>query len=299
MTTLLVGTPEGLHALDERGRHGKVQQPGRHVTALGRSADAIWAILDGSQAWRTESDAWTHVADTAGLGATCIASMNGEVLVGTSEARLLRVTGRTLEPVAAFDRIEGRDDWYTPWGGPPDTRSMSNWDDDIYVNVHVGGIAHSDDGGSSWRPTIDIDADVHQVTTAEGMVLAACAGGLATSRDRGRTWSFRTEGLESVYSRAVAVCGDTVLVSASNGPRGGGAAVYRGDLEGGPFSRCAAGPGWFDDNIDTHCLDALPDGSLAAFGTSDGRVYASTDQGATWDELASDLGSVTRLLPMP
>ena len=49
------------------------------------------------------------------------------------------------------------------------------------------------------------------------------------------------------------------------------------------FERCRDGlPAWFDDNIDSSCLDAPPDGSVAAFGTSDGRVFASTDMGASW-----------------
>lgn len=172
-------------------------------------------------------------------------------------------------------------------------------DDDVYVNVHVGGILRSPDRGETWRPTIDIDADVHQVTTAEGLVLAACAEGLATSTDRGETWSFRTDGLEARYARAVAVCGESVLVSSSNGPRGGRAAVYRADRGGGGFERCLAGPGWFDDNIDTSCLDALPDDPFAAFGTTDGRIYASTDAGSTWDELAAGLPPVRRVLVMP
>ena len=134
--------------------------------------------------------------------------------------------------------------------------------------MHVGGILHTEDRGNSWNPTIDIDADVHQVATTEELVLAACAGGLAISADRGATWTMRSEGLDAPYSRAVAVCGDAVLVSASNGPRGGRAAVYRGALGGGSFERCTAGlPEWFDDNIDTYCLDALNDGSFAAFGT--------------------------------
>ena len=121
--------------------------------------------------------------------------------------------------------------------------------------MHVGGILRSDDGGATWTPTIDIDSDVHHVTTAEGMVLAACAGGLASSSDRGVTWTVRTDGLEAPYSRAVAVCGDVVLVSASKGPRGGRAGVYRGDLVGGAFERCTSGlPDLFDDNIDTYCL---------------------------------------------
>src|SRR5262249_54514880 len=179
----------------------------------------------------------------------------------SSEARLFRLAEGTLEPIAAFDDAEGREDWYTPWGGPPDTRSISEWDEEVYVNVHVGGILHTGDSGRTWNPTIDIDADVHQVATAEGLVLAACAGGLATSTDRGATWSMRSDGLEAPYSRAVVVCGDTLLISASNGPRGGGAAVYRGDRTVGPFERCTTGlPGSFEDNIDTYCLDALRDG---------------------------------------
>lgn len=131
-------------------------------------------------------------------------------------------------------------------------------------------------------------------------MLAACAGGLASSTDRGATWTHRTDGLEARYSRAVAVCGDAVLVSTSNGPRGGRAALYRGNLAGGTFERCRTGlPEWFDENIDTYCLDALPDGSFAAFGTSDGRLYDSTDQGATWGERASGLQPVQRVLVLP
>jgi hypothetical protein len=97
------------------------------------------------------------------------------------------------------------------------------------------------------------------------------------------------------------VCGDVLLMSASSGPRGGRAGVYRAPLAGGTFERCGAGlPEWFDDNIDTYCLDALPeDGSFAAFGISGGRVFGSTDQGSTWDELASGLPAVQRVLVMP
>jgi hypothetical protein len=74
----------------------------------------------------------------------------------------------------------------------------------------------------------------------------------------------------------------------------------RGNLAGGTFERCRAGlPERFEDNIDTYCLDALPDGSFAAFGTSDGRVYGSTDQGASWDERASGLQPVQRVLVLP
>ena len=300
MPTILVATRDGLHTFDDEGRSRQVAQAGRSVTALGRARDELWAIVDASELWHAAGADWSHVADLGDLRATCVAGIGADVFVGSSEARLFRLAGEALEPVIAFDNAEGRATWYTPWGGPPDTRSITNWDDDVYANVHVGGIVRTNDGGETWTPTIDVDADVHHVTTAEGMVLAACAGGLASSPDRGVTWTYRTDGLEARYSRAVAVCGDAVLVSASNGPRGERAAVYRGSLTGGSFERCRAGlPERFRDNIDTYCLDALPDGTFAAFGTSDGRLYRSTDQGASWDECASGLRRVQRVLVLP
>jgi hypothetical protein len=297
MPTILVATRDGMHTFDDEARPREVDHVGRSVTALGRARDEFWAIVEESELWHAAGGDWSHVADLHDVRAICVTGIGADVFVGSSEARLFRLVGEALEPVIAFDHAEGRETWYTPWGGAPDTRSIANWDEDVYANVHVGGILRTDDGGETWTPTIDIDADVHHVTTAEGMALAACAGGLAFSTNRGVTWAYRTDGLEAPYSRAVAVCGDVVLVSASNGPRGGGAAVYRGNLTGGAFERCRAGlPESFEDNIDTYCLDALPDGSFAAFGTSDGRVYGSNDQGTTWDKRASGLRPVQRVL---
>jgi hypothetical protein len=298
MPKIHVATREGLHVFDDQGQPGEVQHAGRSVTALAPARSDVWLVVEGTEIWHDDGTDPRHVAELEGFGATCIASLDGDVFVGSSEARLFLLVGDTLEPVSAFDEADGRAGWYTPWGGPPDTRSIANWDDDSYVNVHVGGILRTSDRGASWTPTIDVDADVHQVTTAEGQVLAACAGGLAASPDRGATWSHRTEGLEAEYSRAVAVCGESVLVSSSNGPRGGRAAVYRADVAGGTFERCLAGPGWFDGNIDSYCLDALPEDSFVAFGTSDGRIYASSDEGSTWEERASGLPPVQRVLVM-
>jgi hypothetical protein len=299
MLRILVATRDGVHTLDQRGHDAAVEHAGRSVTAVVRDGPQLWAILDRAQVWHAPEGGWGHVATLEGVAATCIA-MTDAIHVGSSKARLFRLTDGALEPVEAFDAAEGRDSWYTPWGGPPDTRSISEWGADVYVNVHVGGVLHTGDGGGTWNPTIDIDADVHQVATAGGLVLAAGAGGLSTSTDKGATWSLRTDGLDARYSRAVVVCGDQVLLSASDGPRGGRAGVYRADLAGGAFERCRTGlPEWFDENIDTYCLDALNDGSYAAFGTADGRVYGSDDGGLRWLDLITGLPSVQHLLLVP
>jgi hypothetical protein len=296
---ILVATDDGLRTFDAGGVDGGVELEGHAVGALLADGPERWAVVDRGQIWATDGDGWSPLVVLEDLRATVL-SFTDRLLIGTSSAHLFSVVDGRATPLDGFDRAEGRSDWYTPWGGPPDTRSISEWGPDVYVNVHVGGILRTNDAGETWTPTIDIDADVHRVATAEGLVLAACADGLATSTDRGATWSMRRDGLAAAYMRGVTVCGDAVLVSASNGPRGGRAAVYRGDLRDGGFERCANGlPESFDDNIDSLCLDSPPDGSFAAFGTGDGRVFASDDGGGTWGEVASGLPEIHAVLVLP
>jgi hypothetical protein len=245
-------------------------------------------------------DWWFHVANLSGLRGNCVADTRAGVIVGTSEAHLYRIAGKGLERIGSFDRAPGRKAWFTPWGGPPDTRSITEDEDRVYVNVHVGGVLRSSDHGDSWQPTIDIGTDIHRVTTGHGRVYAAGAGGLSVSQDKGDTWKLGHESLSGSYCRAVTVCGDAVLVSASSGPRGGHSAIYRTDIEGRAFERSTQGlPDWFEHNIDSLWLDAFPDGSLAVFGTHDGRLFASTDQGWSWSQIAGGLPEVTRIQLIP
>ena len=305
MTTIWAATSDGLHRIGEP--HSEVALPGRSVSFLaqvGPTAHAgpeTRAIVDDHEIWgRTDGGDWEAVASLPRIPGNCLA-FTDRWLIGSAEAHLFEIEDGTTVALEAFDAAPGRDDWYTPWGGPPDTRSLAEWDEHVYVNVHVGGILRTADAGASWTPTIDIDADVHQVTTAEGaLVLAACAGGLALSADRGDSWEERTDGLEHRYARGVTVVGDTVLLSTSRGPRGGEAAVYRAPLAGGAFERCTQGlPASFDGNIDSHCLDGRPVGSTVAFGTEDGRVFRSEDAGVSWEQAAEGLPRIRRMLVLP
>jgi hypothetical protein len=297
MSQVLVATHDGLHRFSGAGDLLQVEHAGREVTTIAPEGWELWAILDGRELVHTAGvDWWFHVASLSGLQGTCIADTRAGVILGTSEAHLYRVAGRGLERVASFDRAPGRKEWFTPWGGPPDTRSITEDGDTVYVNVHVGGVLRSSDHGESWQPTIGIGADIHRVTTGHGQVYAAGANGLHVSEDKGETWTASDEGLRGSYCRSVTVCGDTVLVSASDGPRGGHSGVYRSSLDGRSFERCTQGlPEWFSKNIDSLWLDAFPDGSLAAFGTEEGRLFASTDQGRSWSQIAGGLPGTTRL----
>ena len=303
MARILVGTVEGIHEIEESGRRGPSRHPGMagEVTVVAPEAGRLWAVVAGRAVWRTEGpDPWVHVADLEGFRATCLAGTRAGVVVGTSAARLFRLAGDDLELVSSFDEAPGRARWFTPWGGPPDTRSISEDGEAVYVNVHVGGILRTADRGQTWQPTLQIENDVHRVLARPGRLYAACARGLAVSPDGGGAWAFHDEGLHAAYCRAVAVCGDALLLSAAEGPSGRRTALYRGTLDGGSLRRGGKGlPEFFDTHIDSLCLDAAPGGELAAFGLADGSVYASLDQGESWDLVASGLPRINSILTLP
>ena len=294
---ILVGTSAGLWMLEDDGGRPVDALAGRSITALAPDGHRTWALVDGTALWECRESAWMPRASIEGLPATCIAPTPAGPLVGTEQAHLARLTDAGPTRLESFETVEGRAGWYQPWGDPADVRSIAvARDGAIYVNVHVGGVARSRDGGTSWTPTIDIENDVHQVLAhpeRADVVLVASAEGLGLSRDGGDTWQLATAGLHAHYLRAVAVAGDDVLVSASTGFRGRRAALYRRRLDGDPrFERCEAGlPKWFDDNIDTGCLAAA--GPRVIFGTSDGRVFRSLDGGTTWNLALKGLPAVT------
>ena len=293
---ILVGTGSGLWELAGETSSPVEVLAGRTVTALTVDGPTIWAIVDGSSLWARRDGAWKQRAPNNAPPATCLAATSAGLLVGTEQAHLLQLADTGLARIDAFETAEGRDAWYTPWGDPADVRSIAiAADGTIHVNVHVGGVARSRDGGKSWAPTVDIEADVHQVlahpTRAE-VVLVAAAEGLGVSRDGGDSWQFATTGLHAHYMRAVAVAGEHVLVSTSTGFQGRRSAIYRKRLEGGTrFERCAEGlPKWFDDNIDTACLAAA--GSLVVLGTADGQVFRSLDAGEHWELVIKGLAPI-------
>lgn len=286
--TVLVGTNEGLVALDDTD-DVLVAGP---VTALAPGGTHV--LVDGRRVLGRHDERWEllHELDPHPRGRWLL-PVADELWVGTAEAHVVTVDGRGARVLDGFDRAPERERWTTPWGGPPDVRTMATDDRRVYVNVHVGGITATDDGGDTWQPLIDMDVDVHQVvTTPDGTVLAACGdGGLARSRDRGETWEHLTDGLHATYCRAVAVAGDTVFLTASDGPFTEAGALYRLGT-GDRFQPCEGGlPRWFAGNLDTGVLAA--DGHTALLADPDGSVWVSTDQGDTWEQAAKALPSPT------
>jgi hypothetical protein len=149
-------------------------------------------------------------------------------LVGVEAPHVYAVTDRGAERLDAFDALECRDDWYTPWGGPAAVRSMASTRDGwVYADIHVGSIMRSPDRGRTWEPvTPDLHEDVHQVATSPvkaDRVYANTAQAVYLSNDRGRSWQHRSDGFPYFYGRAIAVHPEEpecLLASVSTGPHG-------------------------------------------------------------------------------
>lgn len=295
---MLIGTADGVHVLDG---DGSTVLAGHRIDGLARGDDAWWVLSDGETVWNIPDGATpSRVAGIEDTTINCLLSRRDDVLLGAVAAQLFHIPANA-EPGAEttldepFEQAPGRSDWYTPWGGPPDVRSLAeDADGSVYLNVHVGGILRYCDDDPTWRDTMDINADVHEVIAhpeAPNTALAATARGLAISRDGAANWGFHTDGLHARYCRAVALSGDRVYVSTSRSNRGENAAVYRTDLTGSHLERCESGlPEWFSTNINTGCLQAS--GDLVLIGDADGTVYRSDDAGKQWVVVAEGLPGV-------
>lgn len=261
------------------------------------------AIVDGHSLRRRAPDgAWSTIATTK-LDFACCVAVGHVIYVGTDDARVVRVgPDGDFEQLRGFDAVAGRETWYAGSAvingrrvGPPlGIRSITATPDGavLLVNVHVGGVPRSTDGGATWQPTIAVDSDVHEVRAhpnRPGLVMAAAAIGLCSSRDGGATWDVEQGGLHASYCSAVAFAGDDVLVSASVDHFAAQGAIYQRRVDGhGPLAAIGGGlPEWTVGIIDTGCIAAF--GSAVAIADQGGNLYVSADAGRNWSRQAEGL----------
>jgi hypothetical protein len=286
---LLVGTADGLLDLALDGTELRRTLPGADVLAV----DGDWAIADG---WVMALESGAAIA-LDGVAPRCVAALDGgRALVGTSDARVVEVGGpEGPARDVLFDAVPTRSSWTTPWGGPPDTRSLARGADGPYAGVHVGGVWRR--GPAEWIEVVPAEADDHQVVAEGERVAVAAAVGVGQSDDGGDTWVWSDDGLHAPYCRAAAIADGWLLASASTGPGTSEGAVYRRPVDDpkAPFARCGSGddgdlPAAFPHNVDTFSLAAA--GALVAVGTPTGGLYVSEDSGASWRTLPTPLPGV-------
>lgn len=272
------------------------------VTAGIASAGFIALLVGEREVWLRTSTTW-KMAARSDTELYCLArSAEGRILVGTEDAQLAWVEEGCLRFLESFKTVPERALWDTPYGAPPELRSLAvGADGTIYANVHVGWIVRSMDRGESWRSLRNgLDRDVHQVTahpTDADTVFAATAEGFHISHDHGDTFDRRPNGMPYLYQRAT-VCfpdRDVYLASTAKHDRGAGARLYRSEDEGQTWVRVRGLPETLNRNINTHQLAALS-GGRGLVVARDTALFETEDYGETWREVASDLPNVNAVL---
>jgi hypothetical protein len=294
LDVLIATWGDGLFVLS--GSNVRHELPGRSVRSLtdDRNGGSI-AIVDARRVERRASSGEWRVIATMDVDVACCLPAGDRLYVGSDDARIFVVETGRCDALTGFDAVPQRDKWYAggavvdgKYLGPPlGVRSMTMTCDGgaLLANVHVGGIPRSIDGGATWRPTIDIDLDVHEVhahPTRPDLVIAAAAAGLCVSRDGGATWTIEREGLHASYCSAVAFAGDDILIAAAADHFATEGAIYRRSVDRpGPLQPIGGGlPRWISGICDTGCIAVR--GSTVALADRAGHLYWSHDLGRTW-----------------
>jgi photosystem II stability/assembly factor-like uncharacterized protein len=182
----------------------------------------------------------------------------------------------------------------------------------LYVCIEQGGLFKSTDSGTTWReldgyvgPGDVFYKDVHRLVAAGNTIFLTSGDGLYCSPDGGEHWE-RLPGTERLaYPDAFVVSphDEQIMFVA-----GGGAAppiwrqVHRADStvlrsRDGGRTWTVVGGGVVDclrANIEALALAAWPGGMTLFAGTTDGDVFATDDEGASWTRVASGLGAVSK-----
>lgn len=284
---------------------GDPSQPG--VVLAGAEDGGIWRSQD-------RGGSWEQIGKVGQIVKSLAISPHDPhcVYAGTKPAALHRSNdgGVSWHELTGFQRIPNRWWWFSP-AEPPDLRpyvlslALSPTDADVLLaGVEFGAVVRSDDGGETWsRHRTGALRDSHSLifhrrNGAWAYQAGGTGGGVAYSRDGGRTFHKAGSGLEKHYG---IVCGaDSVqpeiwYACVGTGPRnafGEDPQVY--------LYRATGGADWQPIGWTEHPLKetptslvTLPDAPGELFvGVRGGDVYHSKDFGDSWEKLPFNLGGI-------
>jgi phage pi2 protein 07 len=255
----------------------------------------------------------------------------GVIYAGTEPSALFRSTdgGETFELVQALWDHPHRKEWNEGYGGqaihsilphPSDPQRMS-------VAMSTGGVYRTSDGGESWQPTnrgiqVSFMPDpfpefgqcVHKFARHPAVpdrMFLQNHGGVYRSNDEGDSWTPIESGLPSTFGFPVVVHPhrpETAYIfplsDADRMPPGRACAVYRTDDAGESWHPLTDGlpqQGFYAAVLrDALCTDRAGDAggtdgrgpAGVYFGTRNGEVFASADDGDSWSSVARHLPDV-------
>ncbi len=249
----------------------------------------------------------------------------GVVYAGTEPSALFRSTdgGETFEMVRALWDHPHRKEWQPGGGGQAIHTILPHPNDasKVTVAMSTGGVYRTSDGGDSWEPAnrgikVEFMPDdiqypeygqcVHKVARSAvdpDMLFAQNHGGVYRSDDAGTSWTSIGEGLPYdfgfpvvTHPRNPGTAYVFPLVDAGDRfPPDGVCRVWRTTDAGASWEELGKGlpdSGFYAAVLrDAMCTDGGDPAGLY-FGSRDGSVYASNDEGESWQVVAEHLPDV-------
>ncbi|MBP2473802.1 photosystem II stability/assembly factor-like uncharacterized protein [Crossiella equi] len=245
------------------------------------------------------------------------------VYAGTQPSALFRSTdgGRTYSMVRGLWDHPHREQWGAGYGGQAVHTILPHPDDEqrITVAMSTGGVYRTEDGGGSWAPSNtgvkayflpdpfpEFGQCVHKIARnpkqPERMFLQNHHG-VYRSEDGGGTWTSIADGLPSDFGFPIAVhphkpgvvYGFPLTADASRFPPDGACRVYRSEDAGASWTALTKGLPqegfWTAVLRDALCVDDAEVPGVY-FGSRSGEVYASRDEGESWQRVAEHLPDV-------
>src|SRR5919201_546758 len=289
---------------------------------------SVWRSGDLGETWEHSSEGLNYGEDGKKLSkVSSLAAAHGRVLVGAEQVGIFesRDGGATWALLSTLEGEPGSESWNDPDKQPPGHLGVSAIHPDpddaqrFWAIVQGYGLFETSDDGKTWTPR---NRGLRADWPREHEEVRFCVHKLARSRvdgdrffqqnhvgvhrsdDGAHTWTEITEGLPSEFGFAAAAHPhdrDTFYVIPVDPGHGrvmqdGRAAVWRTRDAGSTWQR-------LDDGLPQRdaYLGLLREGMRMDdrdapglyFGTSTGQVFASTDEGDSWSEIASYLPAIS------
>ena len=287
----------------------------------------VWRSTDLGETWQLSSEGLGYDDDGLKLSkVSTLAAAHGRLLVGAESVGIFesRDGGASFSLLTTLDGTPGRERWNDPSMQPPGHLGLAailpDPDDPqrFWSVVQGNGLFETGDDGATWTPrnkglradwpleNPEVGYCVHKtvVSPDRGRWYQQNHVGMHRSDDGGCTWTEITEGLPSEFGFAAGAHPhdrDTFYVIPLDPGHGrvmpdGRASVWRTSDGGSSWRQLTDGLPERNAHVgvlrEAMAVDSL-DVPGVYFGTSTGQLFASADEGESWNEIASYLPPIS------
>ena len=322
---MLVATVDGIVALERAPgnpwRIGERMLAGKHVSSIVIEPESGFVFAGvykgGVYVSEDEGATWSERNDGLGEGHVyCLASTKdgAELYCGTEPAALFRSEdhGGSWHAMPQIREVPSSAIWNFP--APPFAAHVKNIAIDakrnrMFVGVEQGALLRSDDAGATFRDLHGFFNDIHRIAidpSNSDVVLITTGAGVYRSTDAGERWTRTTTNDTGIgYPDALIIDPrdpQRIFIAGSHATPGtwrkthtANARVLRSRNGGIDWETVRNGlPPHVRGNIETLSLAVSSGGAELFAGTTEGDIFASSDDGDRWTRIAGELPAISK-----